>query len=60
MTRQQAVYVAYMLAEALNTTGMADILQRAYGTNGMKAAYDSIMSLAKDHGFEPPVMVTRP
>jgi hypothetical protein len=56
MTKQDAVYTVYVLAEALNDPASLTKLARAYGRNGVAGALAGIASLAQEYSFEPPVL----
>jgi hypothetical protein len=56
MTKQEAVYTAYVLAEALNDPASLTKLARAYGRLGIAGAMAGIASLAQEHNFEAPIL----
>lgn len=57
ITKQQAIYVAYLLVEALNTEEMKPLLLRAYGLRGIVDALIGCEELAKEHDFEMPIVI---
>lgn len=52
MTREQAIYLAYGLAYALNDA--KNEIWLCQGTYGCARAWDGAVKLASDFGFEPP------
>ena len=58
MTRQSAVYLAYMLAESLNDPEQRIKLQRLYGTHGVREAHKAIGDIAVEYAFDAPVIAT--
>lgn len=58
MTRDQALYLVYGLAEAWNYAESFEHMKRHYGVNGIRLMYAGMKSLAETYGFEMPLFLS--
>jgi hypothetical protein len=58
MNKQNAIYAAYIIAEALNDETTRKRCLMLYGEHGVTNAKQAAIELAKEWSFEPPMMVT--
>lgn len=56
LTRQQAVYITFIVAEALNDPDFRKKIELLYGTHGTTEAASGIKEIADGWNFEPPVL----